>query len=117
IGSAGGPPQIPLNLLGDFGGGSTYLVMGVLAALLEAGRTGRGQVVDAAVVDGTAHLLALAHTMLNAGRWADERGVNLLDGGTPFYAVYETSDGGYMAVGALEPRFFAELVRLLGLPP
>jgi alpha-methylacyl-CoA racemase len=116
IGAAGGPPQIPLNLLGDFGGGSTYLVMGVLAALLEAG-TGRGQVVDAAIVDGTAHLLALTHTMLNSGRWADERGANLLDGGTPFYAVYATSDGGHMAVGALEPRFFAELVRLLDLPP
>ncbi|MFD5257375.1 CaiB/BaiF CoA transferase family protein [Streptomyces bobili] len=115
IGSAGGPPQIPLNLVGDFGGGGTYLVIGVLAALREADRTGRGQVVDAAIVDGTAHLLAGTHTLLAAGMWQDERGVNLLDGGAPFYAVYETSDGHHMAVGALEPKFYAELLAVLGL--
>src|SRR5215212_1296818 len=92
IGDAGGPPQIPLNLVGDFGGGSTYLVMGILAALLEARETGRGQVVDAAIVDGTSHLLAVIHTLLGQGRWVDERGVNMLDGGTPYYAVYEPAD-------------------------
>ncbi|WP_045557815.1 CaiB/BaiF CoA transferase family protein [Streptomyces sp. FxanaA7] len=115
VGRAGGPPQIPLNLVGDFGGGGTYLVIGVLAALREAERTGRGQVVDAAIVDGTAHLLAGTHMMLATGTWQDERGVNLLDGGAPFYAVYETSDGRHMAVGALEPKFYAELLAVLGL--
>ncbi|WP_405150638.1 CoA transferase [Sphaerisporangium sp. NBC_01403] len=115
IGEAGGGPQIPLNLLGDFGGGGNYLVIGVLAALREADRTGRGQVVDAAIVDGTAHLLAGTHMMLATGTWVDERGVNLLDGGAPFYSVYETADGRYMAVGALEPRFYAELLAKLEL--
>ncbi len=113
IGDAGGPPQIPLNLVGDFGGGSTYLVMGVLAALVEARSTGRGQVVDAAIVDGVSHLLTVVHALLASDRWTDARGVNLLDGGTPFYAVYATADGRHMAVGALEPQFYAELLRVL----
>ncbi|ALL79708.1 carnitine dehydratase (plasmid) [Pseudonocardia sp. EC080610-09] len=116
IGSAGGPPQIPLNLVGDFGGGSLYLVTGVLAALLEAERTGHGQVVDAAIVDGASHLMGVIHSLLGSGRWVDQRGENLLDGGAPYYSVYETADGGYMAVGAIEPKFYAELLRLLGLP-
>ncbi|TDV55996.1 CaiB/BaiF CoA transferase family protein [Actinophytocola oryzae] len=115
IGSAGGAPQIPLNLVGDFGGGGCYLVIGVLAALHAAGRSGRGQVVDAAIVDGTTHLLASTFGKLGRGAWTDERGVNLLDGGAPFYAVYETADGRHVAVGALEPRFFRLLVDLLGL--
>ena len=115
IGPADGPPVPPLNLVGDFGGGSTYLVIGILAALAEAARTGRGQVVDAAILDGASHLLAAIHQMLGSGRWIDRRGSNLLDGGTPYYAVYETSDGGHMAVGALEPKFYAEFVRLLGV--
>lgn len=115
IGEAGGPPVIPVNLVGDFGGGGTYLVMGVLAALLESRRTGAGRVVDAAIVDGAAHLLAGTHGMLNAGAWTDERGVNMLDGGTPYYAVYRTADGKYMAVGAIEPKFYAELVTKLDL--
>ncbi|GAA3527137.1 CaiB/BaiF CoA-transferase family protein [Amycolatopsis ultiminotia] len=115
IGSAGGPPQIPLNLVGDFGGGGCYLVIGVLAALHAAGRTGRGQVVDAAIVDGTAHLLASTFGKLAAGGWSDERGVNQLDGGWPFYAVYETKDGRHVAVGALEPKFYRRLVELLEL--
>jgi alpha-methylacyl-CoA racemase len=115
IGDAGGPPQIPLNLIGDFGGGSTYLVMGILAALFEAGRTGRGQVVDAAIVDGASHLLAAIHALLGSDRWVDRRGSNMLDGGTPYYSVYETSDGRHMAVGALEPKFYADLLRLLEL--
>ena len=115
IGAQGGPPQIPLNLLGDFGGGSAYLVIGVLAALREAERTGRGQVVDAAIVDGAAHLLTMVYAMLGDGHWTDERGTNLLDGGAPFYSVYATADGRHMSVGALEPKFYAELLRLLGL--
>jgi alpha-methylacyl-CoA racemase len=115
IGEAGGPPQIPINLLGDFGGGSTYLVIGILAALREADRTGRGQVVDAAIVDGAAHLLTAVHALLAGGRWTDERGVNLLDGGAPYYSVYATADGRHMSVGAIEPKFYAELLRLLDL--
>jgi alpha-methylacyl-CoA racemase len=115
IGEAGGPPRIPLNLLGDFGGGGTYLVIGVLAALLAVRGGAPGQVVDAAIVDGTASLLAMTHGLLAAGLWADERGANLLDGGAPFYSVYATSDGRYMAVGALEAKFYAELLGGLGL--
>ncbi|KOU58954.1 carnitine dehydratase [Streptomyces sp. MMG1533] len=115
IGTAGGPPQIPLNLLGDFGGGGCYLVIGVLAALYAVERTGRGQAVDAAIVDGTAHLLASTFAKFARGAWTDERGVNQLDGGCPFYAVYETGDGRHMAVGALEPKFYRRLVGLLEL--
>ncbi|MFG1779599.1 CaiB/BaiF CoA transferase family protein [Micromonospora sp. NPDC049048] len=115
IGRSGGPPQIPLNLVGDFGGGSLYLVVGCLAALHVARSTGRGQVVDAAIVDGTAHLTTLFAGLLAGGAWQPERGRNLLDGGAPFYDVYATADGGHMAVGALEPQFYAELLRLLGL--
>ncbi|MFE7298675.1 CaiB/BaiF CoA transferase family protein [Streptomyces sp. NPDC057579] len=116
IGPPDGPPAIPANLLGDYAGGSLYLVIGVLAALQHA-RTdgGTGQVVDAAIVDGTAHLTAMIHGMLAAGGWQDRRGANLLDGGAPFYGAYETADGGYMAVGALEQRFYAEFIRLLGI--
>jgi alpha-methylacyl-CoA racemase len=115
IGEQGGPPQIPLNLLGDFGGGSTYLVIGLLAALWAVRGGAPGQVVDAAIVDGAAHLLAMTHGMLAAGAWADERGVNVLDGGAPFYAVYATADGRHMAAGALEPKFYAEFLARLGL--
>ncbi|MFI1166904.1 CaiB/BaiF CoA transferase family protein [Streptomyces sp. NPDC020801] len=115
IGAPDGPPVIPANLLGDYAGGSLYLVVGVLAALLTARLTGQGQVVDAAIVDGTAHLTAVVQGMLASGAWRDERGRNLLDGGCPYYGVYETGDGGWMAVGALEPRFYAEFVTLLGL--
>ena len=115
IGEAGGPPQIPLNLLGDFGGGGTYLVIGILAALWAVRNGAPGQVVDAAIVDGTAHLLALTHGLLGAGGWTDERGVNLLDGGAPFYSTYATADGRHMAVGALEGKFYAELLDRLGL--
>ncbi|MDT3399477.1 CaiB/BaiF CoA-transferase family protein [Streptomyces sp. B1866] len=115
IGAAGGPPAVPANLLGDYAGGSLYLVVGVLAALHHARATGTGQVVDAAIVDGTAHLTAMIHGMLAAGAWQDRRGANLLDGGCPFYGTYETADGGHMAVGALEPQFYAEFTRLLGI--
>lgn len=119
LGRADGPPQIPANLLGDFGAGGMYLVSGVLAALLEARTSGEGQVVDAAIVDGTAHLMSMLVGLSGAGMWRDERGTNLLDSGAPFYDVYETADGEHMAVGALEPQFYAELVTRLGLedPP
>ncbi|HEU4674526.1 MAG TPA: CaiB/BaiF CoA-transferase family protein [Motilibacteraceae bacterium] len=115
VGRAGGPPQVPVNLVGDFGGGAMYLVVGVLAALLEARTSGRGQVVDAAIVDGATGLTAMLHGMLAAGSWQDRRGVNLLDSGAPFYDVYQTSDGRWMAVGALEPQFYAALLAVLDL--
>ncbi|MEU7064753.1 CaiB/BaiF CoA-transferase family protein [Streptomyces sp. NPDC053429] len=116
IGAPDGPPAVPANLVGDYAGGSLYLVIGVLAALGHA-RTpeGTGQVVDAAIVDGTAHLTAMIHGMMAAGGWQDRRGANLLDGGCPFYGTYETSDGGYMAVGALEQQFYDTFVELLGI--
>jgi len=109
------PPTAPANLLGDYAGGSLYLVVGVLAALHHARATGTGQVVDAAIVDGTAHLATMIHGMLAAGGWQDRRGVNLLDGGCPYYGTYETSDGRYMAVGPLEQQFYDEFVDLLGI--
>jgi alpha-methylacyl-CoA racemase len=108
-------PHFPTNLLGDFGGGSTYLVIGVLAALLEARTSGRGQVVDAAIVDGTAHLNAMAATQAALGVQPERRRSGLLDGGTPYYDLYETADGKHVSVGALEPQFYAELVERLGL--
>ncbi|MFF1735757.1 CaiB/BaiF CoA transferase family protein [Streptomyces sp. NPDC058247] len=116
IGRADGPPQIPLNLLGDFGGGSLYLVTGVLAALHHARATGEGQVVDAGIVDGVSHLAAMIWSERHHNGWRDERGSNLLDSGAPFYDVYETADGGWYAVGALEPQFYARFVELIGLP-
>jgi len=108
-------PNFPANLVGDFGGGSTYLVIGILAALLEARLSGQGQVVDAAIVDGTAHLNAMSAGMLSSGSLREERGTNLLDGGMPFYDLYETSDGRHMSVGPLEPQFYAVFVGLLGI--
>jgi alpha-methylacyl-CoA racemase len=116
IGRAGEAPVAPVNLLGDFGGGSTFLVLGVLAALWEAARSGRGQVVDAAIVDGASSLTALLHGLMAAGQWTDRRGVNFLDTGVPWYDTYETADGQWMAVGALEPKFYVEFTELLGLP-
>ena len=108
-------PHFPANLLGDFGGGSTYLVIGVLAALLEARTSGQGQVVDAAIVDGTAHLNAMAWTFAALGVASGERRSGLLDGGTPWYDLYETADGQHMSVGALEPQFWAEVVSRIGV--
>lgn len=107
-------PAFPMNLLGDFGGGSLYLVAGVLAALLHARASGEGQVVDAAITDGTAHLLTMAVTMQQAGVWDGRRGTNLLGGAAPFYDVFRTSDGRWMSVGPLEPQFFAAFVELVG---
>lgn len=115
IGSPDEPPAVPANLVGDYAGGSLYLVVGVLAALHHARVTGTGQVVDAAIVDGAAHLATMIHGMLAAGRWQDRRAANLLDGGCPFYGTYETADGRYMAVGALEQQFYDEFVDLLGI--
>lgn len=117
MGRAGEDPAIPLNLVGDFGGGSLYLVVGILAAVFEAQRSGTGQVVDAAIVDGAANLTTVFHGMIAAGMWRDERGVNELDSGRPWYDVYRTSDGQHMAVGPIEPKFYAEFMTILGLNP
>ncbi|RYB93913.1 CoA transferase [Nocardioides oleivorans] len=108
-------PHFPGNLLGDFGGGSTYLVIGVLAALFEARASGRGQVVDAAIVDGTAHLNAIASSFVAMGIASGRRRDGMLDGGAPWYDVYETSDGAHVSVGALEPQFWAALVERIGV--
>jgi alpha-methylacyl-CoA racemase len=115
MGREGVAPAPPLNLLGDFAGGGLLLAYGILAALWERQVSGEGQVVDAAMVDGAALLATMVHELAAAGAWQRERGTNLLDGGAPFYDVYETADGGWLAVGALEPQFFAELVATLGI--
>lgn len=115
MGRAGGPPVPPLNLLGDFAGGALVLVNGILAALLERERSGNGQVVDASIVDGTASMLAMLLSMTHAGLWRDERGMNLLDTGAPFYDVYACADGEHVAVGALEDKFYQAMVTGLGL--
>lgn len=112
-------PVVPLNMLGDYGGGGMLLVIGVLAALFETSRSGAGHVVDAAMVDGSALLSTSIHGLIAGGLWSEQRESNLLDGGAPFYTTYETADGLHMAVGALEPRFFAALVEKLEIedPP
>lgn len=115
MGEKDGAPCIPLNLVGDFGGGANYLIIGVLAALLEVSQSGKGQVIDASIVDGVSHLLTHIHGLMSSSSWVDTRGVNLLDGGAPFYRVYETSDGKHMAVGAIEPKFYAQLIDVLAV--
>ena len=115
IGTAAGPPSIPLNLVADFGGGGAYLAIGLLAALLEAARSGRGQVVDAAMVDGAASLMTLFYGLHAGGLWRDERASNLLDGGAPFYRAYRTADNEYVIVCAIERRFFRTLLERLGI--
>ncbi|MEV0064182.1 CaiB/BaiF CoA-transferase family protein [Nocardia sp. NPDC050718] len=115
VGRAGEPPAIPLNLAGDFGGGSLYLALGVVSALLESRTSGQGQVVDAAMVDGSASLMTLFYGLFAAGYWTDDRGANRLDSGAPWYNVYETADGGWISVGANESRFWRNLLRVLGL--
>lgn len=115
IGRAGERPVPPLNLVGDFGGGSMFLIAGVLAALWERERSGRGQVVDAAMVDGVGVLLQMIWSLRGEGQWSDERGRNLLDGGAPYYDTYECADGGYVAVGAIEAQFYARLLHGLEL--
>jgi alpha-methylacyl-CoA racemase len=115
IGRHGQPPSPPLNLVGDFGGGGLMLAFGIVCALLERVRSGRGQVVDAAMVDGAATLMTILHSAQQAGWWKEERGTNLLDSGAHFYDVYETSDGKYVSIGSIEPQFYAELLKLAGL--
>jgi len=115
FGRKGEPPAPPLNLIGDFGGGGMLLGFGVACALIEASRSGRGQVVDAAMVDGTALLAAMFSGFLAAGSWSEERGVNILDTGAPWYEVYETQDGKYVCIGAIEAKFFAELLSRMEL--
>ncbi len=115
IGRRGERPTVPLNLVGDFGGGGLLLAYGVLAALLEAQKSGKGQVVDAAMVDGVSALMVSVYAAMQQGFWSDRRGENLLDSGAPFYDVYETSDGKYISIGALEPQFYQEMVTRLGL--
>lgn len=115
MGRAGQQPTPPINLVGDFGGGGMMLAFGVCAALLEAGRSGEGQVIDAAMVDGAASLMSMTWSFRAMGLWSDERGTNLLDTGAHFYDTYETADGKYVSVGSIEPQFYAELLRLTGL--
>lgn len=115
IGRAGERPVPPLNLVGDFGGGSMLLVAGVLAALYERSRSGQGQVIDAAMVDGAGLLSQMVWSLRGQGLWSDEPGTNVLDGGAPYYDTYVCSDGRYVAVGAIEPQFYAQLLAGLGL--
>jgi crotonobetainyl-CoA:carnitine CoA-transferase CaiB-like acyl-CoA transferase len=115
IGREGERPAAPLNLIGDFGGGGMLLVAGVLAALVERERSGLGQAIDVAMVDGSAVLASFLYGLRAAGAWQEQRGTNVLDGGAPFYDTYATADGRYLAVGALEPKFYAELLAILGL--
>ncbi|MCP9270787.1 CaiB/BaiF CoA transferase family protein [Mycolicibacterium arenosum] len=115
VGRAGEKPVPPLNLVGDFGGGSMFLLVGILSALWERERSGTGQVVDAAMVDGSSVLATMMWAFRGMGMWSDERGVNMLDTGAPYYDTYETADGKYISVGSIEPQFYAELLEKLGL--
>jgi alpha-methylacyl-CoA racemase len=115
MGRPGEPPSPPLNLIADYGGGSMFLILGVLAGLWERSRSGKGQVVDAAMVDGVSAMTGIFRAMLAQGRWTEEREANLLDGGAPFYRCYETKDGGFVSVGPIEPQFFAEMVEKAGI--
>ncbi|UYV38276.1 CoA transferase [Rhodobacteraceae bacterium D3-12] len=116
LGPAQGVPAPPLNIGADYGGGTMFLLFGIMAALYERQTSGLGQVVDAAMVDGASAMMALVHSFIARGQWSEAREANLLDGGAPFYRTYECGDGKFLAVGPLEPQFFAELVRLAGLP-
>ena len=117
VGSRGGPPVPALNLIGDFGGGGLYLAFGMVCGLLEAQRSGKGQVVDSAMTDGSASLMTMVYGMFAAGAWEDERGRNAVDGGSHFYTVYETRDGKYVSVGSIEDKFYAELLERTGVDP
>ncbi|SMX41709.1 CaiB/BaiF CoA transferase family protein [Actibacterium lipolyticum] len=108
-------PVPPLNLLGDFGGGGMYLALGLVCAMFEAKTSGKGQVVDAAITDGTAHLMSMIYALRQGGHWQDKRGANLLDGAAPFYGTYRCKCGGFVAIGALEPKFYNELLQRVGL--
>ena len=113
IGKAGQPPVPPLNMVGDFGGGTMFLVTGILAALVERATTGKGNIVDAAIIDGTHSLMSFVHGMAGLGQWRTDRESNLLDGAAPFYRCYTTSDGKFVAVGCIEPQFFAAMMERL----
>lgn len=115
IGRKGERPVPPLNLAGDFGGGSMFLLLGILSALWERQTSGKGQVVDAAMIDGSSVLIQMMWAFRAQGLWTDERGTNMLDTGAPYYDTYETADGKYFAIGAIEPQFYAELLAKLGL--
>ena len=115
LGMPGTPPPPPLNLVADLGGGAMYLAVGVLSAAWSARSSGRGQVVDAAMVDGVAHLMSAFQAYRQQGSWTDQRGENIVDGGAPYYGTYETADGRYVAVGAIEPAFYASLLSVMGL--
>ena len=115
IGPRGGKPVPPLNLVGDFGGGALYLAFGVVCALLEAQRSGKGQVVDAAMTDGAASLMSMFYAMTAMGIWKDERSRNMLDGGAHFYDTYETKDGKFVSIGSIEPQFYKELMEKTGI--
>jgi alpha-methylacyl-CoA racemase len=117
VGRAGEPPPPPVNYLADFGGGGAFLAIGVLAALVERDRSGEGQVIDVAMLDGAASLTSFLHGLLAIGAWSTERGTNLLDGAAPYYDTYRCADGRYVAVGALEPQFFTQLCERLDLDP
>lgn len=117
IGPKDGAPMVPLNLVGDFGGGSMFLAMGLMAALVEQRASGKGQVIDAAMVDGVGALMAMHYGYRQAGIWSLDRGTNAVDGGAPWYTTYATADGRYMAVGAVEKRFYLEMLAVLGLDP
>ncbi len=116
MGEAGRPPVAPLNLVADYGGGTMFLIFGILAAVFERGVSGKGQVVDAAMIDGVPAMMGLIHGMLAQGRWTEKRGDNWLDGAAPFYRCYACADDKFVAVGALEPQFYAMLLQTLGLP-
>jgi alpha-methylacyl-CoA racemase len=117
IGRAGERPLPPLNLVGDFGGGGMFLAFGVMCAVFEAQRSGKGQIVDVSMVEGSAALMHMMHSFLAQGAWRDERGVNLLDGAPHFYDTYETKDGKYVSIGAIEPQFYRLLIELAGVDP
>lgn len=117
IGRAGEPPVPPLNLVGDYGGGAMFLVSGLLAGIIRARETGQGDVVDVAMTEGTITLLSMFHAFLAGGRWQDRREANLLDGGAHFYRCYECADGGHVAVGCIEPQFYAECLHIMELDP
>jgi alpha-methylacyl-CoA racemase len=116
IAQAGLPPTVPLNLIGDYAGGTMFLALGMVSAILSAKATGKGQVVDAAMIDGVSNLLSLFHAFTATGLWHDRPASNLLDGAAPFYRCYACKDGGYVAVGALEPQFFAQLLAGMDIP-
>ena len=115
VGQNGGPPVVPLNLFGDFGGGALYLAFGVACGIIEARQSGQGQVVDAAMTDGCASLMTMFYGMMASGSWTDARGSNAVDGGSHFYTVYETKDGKYVSIGSIEAKFYAELLEKTGL--